>query len=327
MATSFTSAQRGATTQIVDLVTSNAPTAGTPEVYTIQADGSMFGFEALQNGSVTLRFQTPATDANTDWLPLFEVARAINKYQAEPNTVVTVTITDGVNTGLFAGDGFLVEARGNSTATLTVDSGIRLPDWAATINANIEASGPGYVLSALPVIGQDIVVPELTFTVTPYVADTIATQVTAVVDPAAVESLDTIVQLSRQAFDLMDGDNRSATGMVAAQIENTGVSAVDVDLGAVLSQDTGYTIPTDITVTVTGEFSVDNATSFSGTVFTGSVALSLNGGDVTPVFVPQPDQITAFGNEDNIRLQFREQKPLLQLDPGTVVVVVATSRS
>ena len=329
MASTFTGIQRSGTTQTVDLVTDNPPVAGAPLTFTLAADGSRFGFEAVQNQAGTLRFQTPATSANADWLPLFQVARAIGTFQNQPNTAVTVEVSDGTSSGLFAGDGFLVEARGDSTATLTLDAAQRLPYWAGTINDDIEASGPDYILEELTVLGADIALPEIVFTVTPYTADTIATPVAAVTDPEVAESLDVLVRLSRQAFDLMGGDDRSATGMVAAEIENTDAADFDVDLGLLLSQDSTYIagLPVTTVASVTGQFSVDNVTSFSGTVYTGAVGLSLNGNDLTPVFVSQPDMITAFSNDDTIRLQFREQGVLLRLAPGARVVVVASSRS
>lgn len=314
------------TTDVVDRTVQ--PVAGTAETFTLAAAASKMGFEAVENGALTIRLQTPATDPATDWAALFGVAEAVNRLQAVPNTVVTVTIDDGTNSGTFSGDGFSVEARGDSTVTWQSDSGIHFPEWMSALNALVDADANAYVLSALPLVGTDIGDnPEITFTVTPYVAQTITAEVTAVQDPDVLDELRTGNELSRQALDVASQDDRAASGMVAAEIANTDAAAQDVDLGRVLAKDGTYTLPAGVTVAVTGQFSIDNATSMSGSVLNGDVWLSLDGNETTPVFVRQPNLITAFGNEDSIRLQFREQKPLLRLSPGAVVIVAGTARS
>ena len=304
------------------------PVAGTAETFTLAAAVAQMGFEAVENGSVTIRLQSPG-DGPGEFQPLFDVVEAVNRLQAQPNTVATVTIDDGTNSGTFAGDGFAVEARGDSTATWQSDSGIHFVDWMTSLNALIDADAAAYVFSALPLAGTDIGDnPEITFTVTPYVMQTITTEVTVVTDPEVLDELRTSNELSRQALDVASQDDRSATGMVIAQIVNGDTNPQIIDLGRVLAQDPAYTLPTGVTALVSGEFTIDNATSVSGTVTSGQfgdVELSLSG--PTPVFVPQTNQIAAFGNDDRIRLQFRRQQPQVRLAPGAAVVFAATSRS
>ncbi len=316
-----------ATVEVVDR--SLPPIAGTAEIFTLLAESSQMGFAALENGALTIRLQDPATDPETDWGPLFGVAEAINRLQAMPNTWVTVTIDDGTAQGTFAGDGVSFESRGDSTLTWQSDSGVHFPSWLTDLNSLVDNDAAAYVRSALQILGQDIGDnPQITFTVTPYTAQTVSMAVTAVQDPDVLDELRTSNELARQALDVASQDDCAATGMVIAQIVNGDTNPQIIDLGRVLAQDPAYTLPTGVTALVSGEFTIDNATSVSGTVTSGQfgdVELSLSG--PTPVFVPQTNQIAAFGNDDRIRLQFRRQQPQVRLAPGAAVVFAATSRS
>lgn len=330
--TAYTSSSENASVVQADVVDrSLQPVAGTAETFVFAAASARMGFNAIENGSLEIRLQSPAGDPETSFGALFDVADAINRLQAEANTVVTVTIDDGQNPpATFAGDGFSIEARGDSTATWRSHSGVRLPDWMTTLNGTIDSTAPSYVHSATSLLGQDIGDnPEITFVVTPHVAQVVAVDVTSVQDPAMLDELKVQTGLARQALDEITGDDLAATAPLLARVTNGGAGVEVVELDRLLAQDGSYSLPTGVTASLSGAFSADNATSLSLSVITGAfgdVKMSWDGNSVTPTFVEVAQQ-SGWANDDAKRLEVAERKPRLELAPGAIVVLTATSRS